>query len=134
MLFYRNRIVNTKMNRPVIQHLFPSLCWNGRTQILDWTYIIGCEEYSRMLKHYGTRNWIDLPSYTINTSSTWLKEPCVIRIYLKKWKKNYLGKKLLPVYTFLAFDLQDLGFFYFIKLRIHRFKKYINRIKNKIVS
>lgn len=119
--------LNTSMNRPVICAMFPNIKWDGKTQVYGNTYIIGCEEYGAIMKHYGTRSWCDnLPKYTVS-KPTWLKKVMRNPKIFEKLENVRIGKKILPIYTFLAYDLQDLGPLFYIKLNINKMKSKLKK-------
>ena len=108
-------ILNTTINRDVFVAEFPGLKWNAKTQTFGNTYIMGTDEYHRYMKHYGTKTWCDnLPKYTLTGDmpiKRFLRNPAIF----EKLEASPLGKKVLPVYQFLAYDLLDLGPFYFVR-------------------
>ena len=116
-------LVNSKMNYPIFKQEFPTLKWNGKTQIVSNTIIIGCEEYARLMKHYGTRTWCEnLPEYHISKPGPVkkiLRNPNIF----EKLENNNILRKFLPFYTFLVYDLLDLGPIYFIKLQLLKTRK-----------
>ena len=121
------RIVNTRMNEPILRELLPKLKWNAKTQEFGDICIIGCEEYGRIMKHYGTRSWCDdLPEYHVS-NSTWLKRAMRNPDVFEKLEHSAVGRKILPVYTFLAYDLQDLGPLFYLKLNINKIKRKLSK-------
>lgn len=111
-----SQMVNTAMNKPVIREFLPELKWNGETQRFQDTYIIGCEEYGRFMKHHGTRSWCDnLPPYNVSKDSA-LKSVLRKPEIFERLEHNRIGRRILPVYTFLSYDLLDLGPMFYIKL------------------
>lgn len=117
--------VNVKMNKPVLKCVYSTLKWNGKTQIIDNTYVMGCEKYGKLMKHYGTRSWLGKsPKYKI-TGPNRLKRIMRNPDIFEALERNKIGRAVLPVYTFLAYDLQDLGFLYFIKLFADKLKTLI---------
>ena len=120
-------LVNTKMNEPVICALLPNLRWNGETQVFDGVYIIGCEEYAAMMKHHGTRSWADnLPECTISKMN-WLKRLMRKPEIFERLERSKIGRRILPIYTFLAYDLQDLGPMFFIQVNYIKLKNRLCR-------
>ncbi len=107
--------VNSLTNKPLLVELYPSLVWNGETQITKDTYFMGIHEYGSKMKHHGTRSWCDdLPDYKI--SGFWglkkfLRNPKIFSFL----EKNTLLTKLTPIYEFLVYDFLDLGPIYYIK-------------------
>ena len=116
-------LVNSKMNYPIFKQNFPNLIWDGTTQIFENTIVIGCEEYGKAMIHHGTRTWCDnLPEYKLSKPGKLknvLRNPKVF----EKMENTTFLRKLLPIYTFCAYDLLDLGPVYFIKLQIVKRRK-----------
>lgn len=110
------KLVNTRMNEPIIREMLPDLKWNSQTQALDKVLVMGCEEYGRLMKHYGTRSWCEnLPEYKVSKDSAlkrFLRKP----EHFERLEHSRIGKYFLPVYTFLSYDLLDLGPLFYIKL------------------
>lgn len=110
--------VNSIANKPVFLSRIPELKWDGQTQIHGNTYIMGIDEYSKQMRHYGTRSWCnDLPDYKI--SGCWklkkfLRNPKIFT-FLENKK---LLKKTVPFYTFMVYDFLDLGPVYYLKRAI----------------
>lgn len=126
------QLVNTRMNEPVINELLPTLKWNAQTQYFSvdgkQILILGCEEHNRLMKHYGTRSWCDnLPKYTVS-GDNWLKRRLRRPERFEKLESSSIGRKVLPLYTFLSYDLLDLGPVFYLKLF------YNNHIKARFKS
>ena len=74
------------------------------------------------MKHHATRTWCDnLPKAKINEANKLMRTMRNPRIF-EKLESNKAGRKILPFYTFVAYDLQDLGALYFIKLNFNKMK------------
>ncbi len=122
--------VNTKMDKPVIQRMYPALLWNDSTQIIENTYFMSSSDYGLLMKHHNTRSWcVGLPEYTVS------KDSGLKRLLRKQWiydglEKNRLGKKVLPYYIWLSYDFLDMGILFFIKLKINKILK--RNVKRKI--
>ena len=74
------------------------------------------EEYSKFAIHYGVGTWIDGERWKRKGEyrDTWLKR------YLRKPEKfemieKKFGKKGLSFYTFIAYDLLEVGPIYYMK-------------------
>ena len=108
-------IVNSIINKPVFLKCFPELKWSGDMQIIRNTYFMGMSEYGEIMRHHGTRSWGDtIPKYKI--SGCWrlkkiLRNPRLFEIL----EHNKLLKVIVPIYTFVVYDLLDLGVVYYIK-------------------
>lgn len=119
----KTELVNSKMNYPIFKQDFPSLQWDGTTQIINNTIFIGCEEYGQCMKHYGTRTWCDnLPKYQLSKPDVFKRLMRNSKIFAKMENNKFLSK-LLPVYTFWVYDLLDLGPMYFVKLQFMKIRK-----------
>lgn len=55
---------NTKMNRKHFEQEYLKLCWDESSQQVENSYFIDAKEYSEIMRHYGTRSWLDV-SYVI---------------------------------------------------------------------
>ena len=122
--------VNSHMDRQVILKLFPELRWDDSDQLINNVYFMSSETYGKYMRHYGTRSWADLPEYHLTGNMTikrLMRNPSIFR----KLERCYIGKLVLPIYTFFAYDLLDLGIFYYIRLMIKKFKKRTKRKKIK---
>lgn len=121
--------VNTAINKPTFTKLFPELKWNGKTQIIQNTYFMGCFEYGGLMKHYGMRTWLDyLPEYKVHSAGkirSALRNPQIFD-FLEKTK---LGRMISKPYQFIVYDLFDMGPIYFIKRKM--LKVYARMRKNR---
>lgn len=120
-----NETVNSIMNKPVIQKLFPSLRWNAKSQTIDNCHFMGGDVYHTMMLHHGTRSWCDdLPDYKVKHHPRLdkvLRNPKIFEfLERKRWRRWFV-----PIYTFLVYDFLDLGPLYYIK----RFFKKLRRKK-----
>lgn len=108
-------LLNTQMNKPIFVALYPGLKWNGQKQTFGKTCFLGVAEYLKIMQHYGTKTWCDdIPEYSLSGES-WLKKALRNPNIFEHLEKSSVGKKLIPLYEFLSYDLLDLGPFYFIK-------------------
>lgn len=113
---------NTAMNKPVIKKYFPTLKWNAETQIINNTYIMSPGEYNLIMKHYGTRSWLENnPGYVVtkdNKLKKILRSPKIFECL----DRTKLGRKVIPIYEFISYDLLDLGVLYYIRRIILKIK------------
>lgn len=115
------------MNRPVFVNYYTWLKWNCQTQINRDSCFLGQKDYSRLMKHYGTKSWVeDLPTYSLS-GDMWLKRFLRDPKKFEQLEKNRLTNKLVPVYTFIAYDFLDLGLLYFCKTMYKKIKKKLYR-------
>lgn len=116
-------VVNTYMNKPVIDRMLPALKYNGKTQVFGKYCILGTEEYGKIMHHYGTRSWCDnLPKYTLRAPNKLIEKLRSPLIFDKLDKLPSKLRIILKLYTFLVYDLQDLGLLYFVKLQMNKVK------------
>lgn len=108
-------LTNTEMNKPIIKEVFPELRWNDNSQIIRNQYFMSTSEYAGLMKHYGTRSWCDdLPDYKFS-GDMWLKRVLRKPEIFEKLESISIGRKVLPLYTFISYDLLDLGPLFYIK-------------------
>lgn len=108
-------IINSMMNKPIIQSFFAGMQWNGLQQVINNSCLMGIAQYGQMMKHHGMRSWCDnLPSFKISKDSKLKRKLRNPKIFA--WMEKKKGfRKLVPVYEFMVYDLLDLGVFYYFK-------------------
>lgn len=107
--------VNSMMNKPVFVSEFPQLIWNAKNQIIGNIFFCGHDEYSKRMKHYGTKTWCDnLPNYRISKIYR-LKKVLRRPKNFEFLEKNKFFWRLVPIYEFVVYDFLDLGITYYIK-------------------
>lgn len=117
-----NLPVNSFFNKPVIEEFFPTLKYNNQTQEMKNCLIISSVEYGALMKHYGTRSWCEnLPKYKVSKDN-WLKRVLRNPKIFETFENNKILRKILPLYTFLSYDLLDLGPIFYIKLKLNNRK------------
>lgn len=106
---------NTEMNKSIIKEMFPGLKWNDSSQNIRKHYFMSSSEYAGLMKHYGTRSWCDdLPDYKVS-GDIWIKHVLRNPAIFERLENSQIGKRILPVYTFMSYDLLDLGPLFYIK-------------------
>lgn len=107
--------INTMMNLPILESMFPSLIWNNQRQLIGDTLFIPTGEYNQIMKHYALHSWLDdKVEYKVrkeNGIMRTLRNPNLLNAI----KKNKILKIAYPFYEFLVFDLLDMGLLYFLK-------------------
>lgn len=119
-------ILCPKFNTEALLFLYPTLKLDGKTQEIDGVRFCSCGEYAAFAKHHGTASWGAGPKLKITGrpyKNTWLKR------FLKQPEKfvfveKYFGKRGLAVYTFLVYDLPEMGALYFLKRLVWKIKKH----------
>ena len=122
---YENRVydvkkknVNSQIDYPVFKKELHDLKWNAQTQKIRECYIIGCEEYGKIMKHHSTHTWCDNLPERKKTKPNKIKKifrnPRIFEVI----EHNNTLKKFLNIYEFLVYDLLDLGPMYFLKRQL----------------
>ncbi len=115
--------INVIVNLPVIQRAFPSLCWSNANQVIEDTYFMSSKEYSPKMYHYGVHSWLDdkveYKPVKKNKVKRIIQNPKVFNFLIK----SKFGRKILPCYEFVCYDLIDMGPMYFIKLNCKKIKR-----------
>lgn len=95
---------------------------NGITQVLDKTLILSCGDYAMRAVHYGTATWVD---YYGKGKSVYkdMKIKTILRDYkIFDFVEKRLGKKATYMYTFLVYDLLEMGLGYYIRRALSKIK------------
>ncbi len=121
-LLKRSYITNVSLNRPVIKKYYPQISWDEKSQKINDLYLIGTEEYDTLMRHHATGTWLPAGLNYKPKKDSFIKKK--LKIFLRnpkifeKLEKSTAGKKLVRVYTLLAYDILDMELMYFIKLQI----------------
>lgn len=88
---------------------------NGITQEIDDVLILSCGDYSCKAFHYGTASWVD--SYKKRKG---VYKNSKIKIALRDYRifnfiERWMGKKAVAIYTFIVYDLLEMGFAHYIR-------------------
>ena len=112
--------LNTTLNTPVFEKMYPSLIWNNKAQLIDNTYFLDIHEYGKIMRHYAMHSWLDNKTDFKIGKETKLKRalrnPKIYR-FLKKF-----GDRAVNAYEFFSYDLLDMGVWYFIKRKFGKGK------------
>lgn len=112
-------------NTEVLVKNINSLTRNGEMQVFDRDIILSNKGYSYFAQHHGAQSWNDGPK--------WVRKKEYKDTRLKRWLRlpkhfdiieRYLGKTGVKIYTFLSYDLLEVGVVYYLK-------RIINKNKNK---
>lgn len=95
---------------------------DGTTQEFNEVLILSCSDYSRKALHYGTGTWIDnFEKRTTPYKETKLK--LILRNYkVFEFMDKHFGKRVVAAYTFIAYDLLEMGIAYYFKRILLKFK------------
>lgn len=106
-------------NTDALRRIYPKFQRNGTSQYFDGVRILSSEEYHAIAFHHGTKSWVDGPVgihvFKDTKIKRWLRKPEYFDFI-----ENRLGKKAMKVYTFLVYDLLEMGSVFYIKRMIHK--------------
>lgn len=108
-------------NTEILMQNMNLLVRNGKTQKYENNIVISGEDYSYYAKHYGAQSWSDGPKWERKKEYKNTK----LKRYLRTSKQfnrveKYMGKKAVKIYTFLVYDLLEVGLLYYIKRIINK--------------
>lgn len=87
---------------------------DGTAQFFDGVRILSGDEYYTLAYHHGTKSWVDGDTGTHVFKDTklkrWLRKPECFDFIEKKF-----GKKAMQIYTFLVYDLLEMGPMFYLK-------------------
>lgn len=109
-----------KANTEALRLCYPTFQRDGTTQVIDGVCILSGSEYAKYAKHHGAMSWVDgtIPQkkeFRDTKLKRFLRQPSKFT-----WIEKKLGKKALAVYTFLSYDLLEMGPWYYIKRKLRR--------------
>lgn len=109
-------------NTEALKNCYPDFRRNGQSQAFDGVRILSGSEYAQLAQHHGTASWVDGPVekhiFKDTKLKRWLRKPSRF-----EWMETYCGKKLTAIYTFLVYDLLEMGPLYYIKRLIMKLRK-----------
>lgn len=101
-------------NTDALRNRYPQFQRNGTSQFFDGVRILSGDEYFKIAFHHGTKSWVDGPVGTHAFKDTklkrWLRKPEYFDFIEKRF-----GKKAMSIYTFLVYDLMEMGPMYYAK-------------------
>lgn len=88
---------------------------NGITQFLNEVLIISSADYAQKAVHHGTATWVN--NY-IKRKGVYKNSK--IKVILRDYRifdfiERWLGKKVVGIYTFIVYDLIEMGVVYYIR-------------------
>ena len=109
-------------NTEALRSMYPQFQRNGTAQYFDGVRILDGTEYNSLAYHYGTKSWVDGPTekhvFKDTKLKRWLRKPeCFDFIEL------HFGKNFVNVYTFIVYDLMEMGPVYYIKRLLTKLRK-----------
>lgn len=96
---------------------------NGKTQYVSQRILVLSEmDYAKYVKHYGAMSWIEgvKPVKKVYKNLK-IKEILRSQKYFE-FVEKYFGRRMNKIYTFIVFDLFELGFVYYIRRLIWKMK------------
>lgn len=128
--FYKNNgkynmMICPEINTEVITNLISELKLDGTTQICKSYAFMSCNDYNKIMYHYGSQTWTDTPRLGFQKRPEF-KDTKLKRFFRKPSrvafvKKNF-GKRVYRLYLFFAYDFQEYGVKYYIGRTIRHFK------------
>lgn len=110
-------------NTEALKDWYPAFQRNGEPQEFDGVRVLSGAEYARYAKHHVTGTWGDGPI----TKKRAFKDTKFKRFLRKPekydWIEAHLGKRAVGVYTFLSYDLLEMGPMYYIKRQMRKLRK-----------
>ena len=106
-------------NTDALRKRYPEFQRNGTSQYFDGVRLLSGEEYHAIAFHHGTKSWVDGPVGTHEFKDTklkrWLRKPEYFDFI-----ENRFGKRAMQVYTFLVYDLLEMGPLFYIKRLVRK--------------
>lgn len=102
-------------NTEALKERYSQFQRNGKPQCFAGVRILSAGEYNAAAHHHGARSWVEgeeRETYVFKDTKIkrWLRKPEYFDFIEDKF-----GKKAMRVYTFLVYDLMELGPVYFMK-------------------
>ena len=101
-------------NTDALRSAYPQFQRNGTPQFFDGVRILSGGEYNAIAYHHGTKSWVDGPIkehiFKDTKLKRWLRKPEYFDFIEKRF-----GKKTMSFYTFLVYDLLEMGPLYYVK-------------------
>lgn len=109
-----------KRNTDALKLCYSDFKQTGTTQVIGGVCVLGGGEYAKYAKHHGAMSWLDgkpikKKAYKDTRLKRFLRKPEKFT-----WVEKKLGKKALSLYTFLSYDLLDMGPWFYIKRKLTR--------------
>jgi mannosyltransferase OCH1-like enzyme len=110
----------TKRNTEALKLCYSDFKQSGATQVIDGVCVLSSNEYTKYANHYGAMSWhdgkpINKKPYKDTRLKRFLRTP---EKFI--WVEKNLGKKAMSVYTFLSYDLLEMGPWFYIKRKLAR--------------
>lgn len=112
-----------RVNTEALKSIYPEFNRNGRGQKVKDIKILSSDEYSTIARHYGTATWVDntdviRKEYKDTKLKKFLRDPKRFE-FLEK----HFNKRIVDIYTFMAYDFLEMGLFYYLRRLKKRMKK-----------
>ena len=109
-------------NTEALCSIYPAFRRNGQTQYIDGTAVFSCGDYGAVARHHGTMSWVDGVKGQHVYKDTRLKRMLRKEEYFD-WIESHLGRKATAVYTFLVYDLLEMGPVYYVRRLAMKLRK-----------
>lgn len=101
-------------NTEALRNSYAQFMRNGTAQYFEGVRILSGHEYSALAFHHATKTWVDGPAEKRTFKDTklkrWLRKPEYFDYIEQKF-----GTKAMRVYTFVVYDLMEMGPVYYVK-------------------
>lgn len=92
---------------------------NGMSQVIRGVKILSGEEYQSFATHHYTGTWVEGSHFRAKFKATrWKKMIRNPKVF--EFIERHFGKKVVGLYQFYCYDLQEYGFVYFIKRKLRK--------------
>jgi len=101
-------------NTEALKNCYPQFQRSGTSQFFEGVRILSGQEYHAIARHHATKTWVDGPVgkhvFKDTKLKRWLRKPEYFDFI-----ENKFGKKAMGIYTFLVYDLLEMGPLYYFK-------------------
>lgn len=109
-------------NTEAFKSIYKSFERNGITQEISGILVLSSNDYALKAIHHGTATWVDNYEKKKAYKETKLKK--ILRNYrIFDFIEKHFGKTVVSVYTFIAYDLLEMGVYYYVKRLFLKLKK-----------
>lgn len=108
----------TYYNTNALEQYFESLKLNDKFQVIDGNAFMSTGMYNQVACHHYASSWTDSPKNKIEKKREW--KDSKIKRFLRnpdrqRWVRSHTGKRVSKIYTFIAYDLTEMGLAFYLK-------------------
>lgn len=101
-------------NTEALRNKYTRFQRDGSSQLFDGVRVLSGDEYQKIAFHHETKSWVDgyigKHEFKDTKLKRWLRKPKHFDFIEKR-----LGKRAMKIYTFLVYDLLEMGPVYYFK-------------------